>query len=247
MPRTARKQSSTGIYHVMMRGINRQSIFLDDEDNEKFLQTVSDCKKVSEFDLYAYCLMGNHVHLLIKEGKETLEQIFKRIGSRYVYWYNWKYMRCGHLFQDRYKSETVENDPYFVTVLIYIHQNPIKAGFSKTIDDYKWSSYSEYVKKSRIIDTEFALELIGHSEFKKIMNRKIDGICLENAEQRKRLTDDEFSKAIESSLNIKPNQIQFESREGMEHILRAALTIEGASTRQLSRVTGISANIIWRL
>ena len=109
MPRTARKKSSTGIYHVMLRGINRQSIFEDDEDNEKFLQTIKDCKDVSEFELYGYCLMGNHVHLLLKEGKESLELVFKRIGARYVFWYNWKYRRCGHLFQDRFKSEAVES------------------------------------------------------------------------------------------------------------------------------------------
>ena len=66
MPRAARKKSSTGIYHVMLRGINGQPIFLDDEDNEKFLQTLKECKAVSEFELYGYCLMGNHLHLLLR-------------------------------------------------------------------------------------------------------------------------------------------------------------------------------------
>lgn len=70
MPRNARKQSESGIFHVMLRGIDRQVIFQDDEDCEKYLQCLSDCQKVSDFTLYAYCLMGNHVHLLLQEGPE---------------------------------------------------------------------------------------------------------------------------------------------------------------------------------
>ena len=128
MPRAARKKSETGVYHVMLRGIDRQVIFLDDEDCEKYLQCITDCQQISGFKLHAYCLMGNHLHLLIQEGKEPLEQIFKRIGVRHVYWFNWKYKRSGHLFQDRFKSEPVQDDAYFLTVLRYIYQNPVKAG-----------------------------------------------------------------------------------------------------------------------
>ena len=128
MPRQARKKSNCGIYHIMLRGINQQQIFEDAEDYERFLDILKDCKEICEFELYAYCLMGNHVHLLIKEKKEPIEQIVKRIGSRFVYWYNVKYQRKGHLFQDRFKSEPVDTQKYFSTVLIYIHRNPIKAG-----------------------------------------------------------------------------------------------------------------------
>ena len=93
--------------------------------------------------------MGNHIHLLIKPEKEPLEQVFKRIGGRYVYWYNVKYQRVGHLFQDRFKSEPVEDDSYFLTVIRYIHQNPVKAGLCKNIKDYKYSSYAEYNTRGR--------------------------------------------------------------------------------------------------
>jgi REP element-mobilizing transposase RayT len=70
MPRTARRKSSTGIYHIILRGINRQTIFYDEEDNEKFIQTIADFKRVSGFSIFGYCLMGNHVHLLIQEERE---------------------------------------------------------------------------------------------------------------------------------------------------------------------------------
>ena len=74
--------------------------------------------------------MSNHIHLLLKEGEEDLGTLFKRIGASYVYWYNWKYNRTGHLFQDHFKSEPVEDDTYLLTVLRYIHQNPLKAGIT---------------------------------------------------------------------------------------------------------------------
>src|SRR5690554_1287672 len=128
MPRRARQKSSTGVYHVMLRGINKQIIFHDQEDYKKYIQTIRDYKQLCEYEIYAYCLMNNHIHLLIKEGKEDLGIIFRRIGSKYVYWYNLKYKRCGHLFQDRYRSEVVETEHYLLTVLRYIHQNLVKAG-----------------------------------------------------------------------------------------------------------------------
>jgi len=247
MPRVARKKSATGIYHVMLRGINRQTVFEDDEDNEKFLQTIEDCKKVSGFKLYGYCLMGNHVHLLMEEGKENLELIFKRIGARYVFWYNWKYKRCGHLFQDRYKSEVVESDPYFAVVLRYIHQNPKKAGICKLIDEYKWSSYNDYIYRRGITDNELALGIIGESNFKEFMSTEKDETCLDYDDQIKRLTDSELIAIIKENYDISAMMIQNEPRENMERILRDILKIDGVSTRQLSRVTGVSVNIIWCL
>ena len=159
MPRTAREKSESGIYHIMLRGINQQNIFEDEEDNKKFIDILERYKTEIDYKIYAYCLMGNHVHLLVKEGKEELSNTMKRIGTAYVYWYNWQYGRKGHLFQDRYKSEAVENDRYFLTVLRYIHQNPIKAGLVKDIETYEWSSYKEYIGEKGIVDTDFVLSM----------------------------------------------------------------------------------------
>ena len=127
MARLARERSNSGIYHVMVRGINRQSLFEDDEDRQRLIQTIGVYKSISNYDLYGYCLMNNHIHLLMRETREPISQAIKRISSSYVHWYNLKYKRCGHLFQERFKSEVVETNAYFLTVLRYIHQNPIKA------------------------------------------------------------------------------------------------------------------------
>jgi len=130
MARQIRKKSGTGIYHVMLRGINRQDIFEDDED---YLQMVSILRGQSErYDekglrlssfciFYAYCLMSNHLHLLIQEREDSVSNIVKRIGVTYAHYFNKKYERNGHLFQDRFRSEPVDNIEYFVTLLRYIH------------------------------------------------------------------------------------------------------------------------------
>ena len=120
MPRKARQKAESGIYHVMLRGIDRQLIFEDTEDYLRFLNIVQECREICGFQLFAYCLMGNHVHLLLKVRNDDLETVFKRIGGRYVYYYNVKYQRIGHLFQDRFRSEPVDDDAYFLSVLRYI-------------------------------------------------------------------------------------------------------------------------------
>lgn len=160
MPRGARVKSETGIYHVMMRGIGLQDIFIDDESCMRYLDTLARYREEFNFELYAYCLMSNHLHLLIREGIEPLACSMKRIGVSYVYWYNWQYGRKGHLFQDRYRSEPVENDGYFLTVLRYIHQNPLKAGMVQDVGDYKWSSYNEYLHKPFLVNVDFVLEML---------------------------------------------------------------------------------------
>jgi REP element-mobilizing transposase RayT len=164
MARRARRKSDSGIYHVMARGIDRQEIFRNPEDYEKYRQVLKECKSISGYELYAYCLMPNHVHLLFHESEEGLGKTFQRIGSRYAAWFNKKYARCGHLFQDRFKSEPVEDDRYFLVLLRYIHLNPVAAKICRGAADYRWSSYRELVGKSSLIDPNYPLKLFSDSK-----------------------------------------------------------------------------------
>ena len=128
MPREARKLSGSNIYHVMLRGINRQDIFEDDSDRRHFMFVLKECKEISGFRLHAFVLMSNHIHVLIEPADEPLDTVISRIGIRYAVWYNRKYQRAGHLFQDRFRSENVETDQYYMTVFRYILRNPAKEG-----------------------------------------------------------------------------------------------------------------------
>lgn len=249
MPRKARKKSKTGIYHIMVRGINRQRIFEDDEDCEKFIDTVKQSKEKSGFELYGYCIMGNHAHLLLREGKESVSLSMQRICSSFVYWYNRKYDRFGHLFQERYKSEVVENEAYLITVLRYIHQNPIKAGITDTVLGYKWSSYNEYIVKQKIIDTEFILKLFGEEkqtakvEFERYMNEVNQDICLDYKE-RHRISDYKAIQIIEENYGVKKGLFHLLERQERDMILKKLKSIDGVTIRQLARVTGVSKYIV---
>ena len=249
MPRSMREKSQTGIYHVMLRGINQQIIFNDLEDYQKFIEILNDCKAISGYEIYAYCLMNNHAHILLKVQKEDLSQIFKRIGVRYVHWYNWKYNRRGHLFQDRFKSEPVENEEYFLTVLRYIHQNPVKAGITKTIDEYRYSSYNEYIEKktNSLVDIKFALDMLGEKEFIRFNNENNENKCMEYDYSDYRITDNDAMEIISREsgcANIEQFlNLSIERRDNSIRIYKEM----GMSIRQISRLTGVSFGVARRI
>ena len=196
MSRTSRSYSQSGIYHILFCGINQQNIFEEKADYERFIEITANVKSQMEFEIYAYCLMSNHIHILLKVEKEDLEQIMKRIAGSYVYWYNWKYYRKGHLFQDRFKSEPVEDDEYFLTVMRYIHQNPVKSEIVNSVSEYKYSSYYEYEKESQIVDTEFAFSILSKENFLLFNNKINDEKCLDIEEVSFRLSDADAKEII---------------------------------------------------
>lgn len=252
MPRCARKKSESGIYHIMMRGINRQVVFVEDEDREKFIETISCYKIISQFELYGYCLMDNHVHLLVKEVVEPVSMIIKRISSSFVYWYNRKYERCGHLFQERFKSEAVDSEAYFLTVLRYIHQNPLKAGLSQNIEKYKWSSANDYIKTPVIVDTGYALGMFSEERtqavrlLKEYMNEHNEDRCLEN-DEKYRMTDPEVRMHFAGCGVADTDELKQLGKNRREEIIRAVKALNGVTIRQLSRITGISKSVIDRI
>lgn len=235
MARTARKKSTTGIYHIMLRGNNKEVLFYEDEDYQKVLKTIKYCIEKSGIEIYAYCIMPNHIHLLIKEGAEPLEVTFKRFGCKFVYWYNMKYKRVGHLFQDRFKSEAVEDDSYFLTVLRYIHNNPVKACLSKKPEDYDYSSYNSYFKKNEFVSTGKALSMISRKELIRYHNSGNDDNCLEIPDESlKKLTDEEALIAIKRiTKNCSKEDFKDLNNDEKLQLIRE-MKKSGASIRQIS-------------
>ena len=191
----------------MMRGINRQTLFNDEEDSVKFIQTLQRYREICEYSLYAYCLMGNHLHLLLKEGKEPLETVMRRICGSYVLWYNKKYDRVGYLFQDRFKCEPVEDEAYLLTVLRYIFQNPLKASIVTKIQNYTWTNYIDYIEGSNETDTDLTLDIFSADREKAVscfieyINKKNDDECLDIL-KKGRLTDDDARKIIKDHCKV---------------------------------------------
>ena len=243
MPRCKREKSESGIYHIMIRGINKQQIFHDSKDCEKFLYILSDCKEKSHFKLFAYCLMGNHIHILLQETDEPIGQIFRRIGARYVYWYNYKYQRTGHLFQDRFKSEPVETDEYFLSALAYIHNNPVKAGIVNHPSDYTYSSYNRYFGNDSLIDTDYLWKLIQHNQYETLHQK--DGFeHIDIATHKERLFDSQaqeiISKYTDCNTLEEYQKMEYENQLKFIHIFKD----EGLSIRQICRLTGLPKRIV---
>jgi REP element-mobilizing transposase RayT len=270
MPRYARRKSNSEVYHVMLRGINRMLIFYDDDDRTKFLETMDRMKKEGEFEIYAYCLMDNHIHLLIKEGEDTVQRALKRIGVSYAYYFNKKYARVGHVFQDRFRSEAIEDESYLMTAARYIHNNPVQAGIVERAGDYRWSSYREYLisgQKSRRVNVDVILEMFSRNErdavvkFAEFTNEIINEstteefIDIDNTaekpEMQVRSAASATSKSILEEL-LKSHGYRvtefrnLKDKVKRDEILREIKEKSPMSIREMAKMLGISKDIIFR-
>lgn len=227
MARKAREISNNKVYHVMLRGVNKQQIFECEED---------------------------YAHLLIKEADEAIGDVMKRIYSSYVYYYNRKYDRVGHLFQERFKSQPVEDWEYFVTLLRYVHQNPLKPRLVKDLKEYQWSSWNEYLGRFenpfstiepvlRRISLEELSELIG----KPMTEEEEEGVLdIDNQQQKTQLSDEEVWRILEECSGVR-NASEFQAlpRPKQKHYLYMAHE-NGVGPRTLSRLTGVSYSVVYK-
>ena len=251
MPRVPREKSPSGLYHAMVRGINKEQIFKDHEDRIVFLEKLMKVKERSECKIYAYCLMNNHIHLLIGEGKETIGHVMRRLGSAYAYWYNQKYNRVGYLFQGRFRSEPVNADSYLLTAVRYVHQNPVKAGIVLDCCDYPWSSYNEYINPEEsargIADTELVLDMAAGLKQFKDFHRDYDNISMIDIEADIRITDGHAKELIIQVLAGKTAvDILKMKKPDRNKLIRDLKALPGVSQKQIMEVTGLSRSIIQR-
>lgn len=251
MARQPRLLSGTGMYHVMFRGINRQEIFNHDADYKKLKEILLRVKKESSMQIYAYCMMPNHVHLFLREENPgDISTIMKKILSHYATWFNLKYERIGSLFASRYKSIPVEDDCYFLSLARYIHKNPIKACLVDDMQSYGYSSYADYTGNSNeFVDIEFLLDMLDECRETAIKNF----ITFHSAE------DDEVYE-IESSMQqkdmnlkrriisvsggMKPHEIKSLPKHKRNEMIIKIASEREFSARSLERLTGISRDTI---
>lgn len=259
MPRLARQKSNTGIYHLMLRGTNKQQIFHDEQDYIKFLTTLERYRKEAGFTVYGWCLMGNHVHLLIKEGKEELSLTMKRIGVSFAKYYNWKYNASGHLFQDRYRSENIENEGYLISVIRYIHRNPVKAGMVQSPKDWRWSSCKDYFCNTNcsplLVETDLVLGYFSETK-EKAVKAFIDYNLMDNEDKYMddddvrhiaRFTDEMAHDAIKKLIDgLEIANIKSLPKLQRTQIISRIKTIRGVTQRQISRILGLPLSLINR-
>lgn len=147
MPRVSRLVCDNAVYHILNRGHDRRKLFPQADDFKSFKDTISRYKKRFRFDLYHYCFMSNHFHLLLKiEKGNELSLLMKGICQSYAFSYKRKYNFSGYLFQNRYKSIFISKDSYLMECGRYIERNPVRAGIVADPGQYHWSSYNRYAK-----------------------------------------------------------------------------------------------------
>lgn len=251
MPRQPRQLSASGIYHIMCRGIDRQQLFCDDLDNTKFMAALSMVQS-DDFEILAYCLMGNHFHLLARTAKDSIDAMelaMKRLGIRYANHYNQRYTRLGPVFQGRYKSVPVQGTRYFLRVLRYIHQNPVKAGLCREMQDYAYSSYADYFAPRKVclcpVRTGYALRLMDADTLRawhELPEENPATLDIEDA----RVPDAVLAALIEKSAGCPPAMLRALPPETLEPLLRRLVREEGAHVPQLARLTGLARGVIQR-
>lgn len=237
-----RKVSISGIYHIVVRGINKADVFIDDEDYLKLLYIIKDLQDKEPVKIFAYCIMTNHVHMLIQR-EDNLGELMKKILCRYVNWYNKKYDRTGHLFQNRFFSQPVETEAYFIAALQYIYNNPVAGGLAQQGLEYKWSNFCEW--------------------FWEVGNRPHICVKYEELPVRPLLLDSKFTaksfELVENVSDLKIRKLSLEllnlkSWQAIQDIKEADLRRcvgyllqKGARTRAIARVFGLSRRNIARI
>lgn len=245
MSKIKRIHSKTNIYHIILRGINKQIIFQDEYDYIEFINIMKLYKASHSFQIYAYCLMDNHIHLLINVAPELLSPLMHKIEVKYVEWYNKKYQRTGHLFQGRFKSEPVEDEAYLLTVFRYIHQNPLNAGIEQHVSTYMWSSFNDYVTlNNTFVDIfEIISHFQNHESCLSFLQKPSKQKCMEYFNS-KRIQDAEAIEIIKKSLgHFSLDAFQKMAYKERDYYILLLLE-KGLSKNQLNRLTGISRTTI---
>lgn len=168
MPRMSREKAYDAIFHVMCRSITEVKLFKDDSDKKKYMALIKKYQKLFEFKVYGYCLMNNHVHLIIDANGSDISKVMHGINFSYAQYFNKRHKRHGHLFQDRFKSNVVDNERYLFVLSAYIHNNPIKLKRFKTCpEEYEFSSLPIYLGLNQdpylIVDIGFIMSLLGNN------------------------------------------------------------------------------------
>ncbi|MCG2706986.1 MAG: transposase [Candidatus Omnitrophica bacterium] len=155
MTRGARILLDNVCYHILNRGNHKQNIFLEESDFGKYLQLLKHYKKKYAFKLFGYCLMPNHIHLILEPRQpDNLAKFMQGLTQAYTAWFNKKYRKAGRLWQGRFKSMVVGKDDYFIECIYYIETNPVRAALALSPADYHWSSYRErtFGSENRLLD-----------------------------------------------------------------------------------------------
>ena len=250
-----RLQSEADIYHVFSRGTGGHILFEDNADRLTLLEMLSQELDRYNCELYAFCLMGNHFHLVLHPKTERLHQFMGTFQSRYAKYFNRRHDRQGHLFQGRYGSTAIMSDEHLMTVVRYVHLNPIEEKLSCSCE-YRWSSYREYLRDepdghasrgNRIVNTRFVLSVFGGQQaFRTFHEHGIVEKQRNTSFAQCSLEDVEAVERIKLALGTDVFKIIASTDKRERNRLLRKMKQLGFSCNRIARLTGLGKSIVRR-
>ena len=250
MARKLRRNSKTGAQHIALKGHDSRIVFHDDEDRQDFLNSLSNACKKYKINILEYCLMDNHVHLVLHGQIDLMGKVFQSLGASFGQRHNRKYQREGSVWKSRYFSNPIDSFKELALVAAYIYNNPIAAGLTQTQAAYRWSSY-KYLdcKNAQIVNNKALDDLVSIDEIKLITAEHAyskygiyDG--MKDVFPRPRLLDTKVQDIASAFLKKKRLSVSIEAitsiKEKFQNELIKKLFKAGSNCSQIARVTGLS-------
>lgn len=244
MVRQNRRRAESGFYHVVLKGSGSQILFEDNDDRRAFLSYLEEMLARYDSQLIAWCLMDNHVHLVVSDARGKVSACIHDLATSYAVYFNKRHNRGGQVFDGRFHSVPIESDRQLLCAVRYVHDNPAKAGISTT-DTYAWSSYRAYLQgRSGCTSIGLVLDMLGDARGFKAFSESSEYADYE-FRAGARWTDEEALEAVREVVGGVPSSIKALPVHERNECLRL-LRDRGLSVRQLERLTGIGRGIITR-
>lgn len=242
--RQARKLSESGFYHVVSKGEADQALFYSDDDRRRYVLDLGGVCEEYGLLLRSYCLMSNHVHLLVEDVDTALSAAMKELNERYAMYFKRLTGRTGHVFKNRFWSEPVEDEAYLLCAMRYIHANPAVAGICKAAA-YPWSSARDYLGREGIANTELLLDMLGGRDgfIQFSRNEPLPAVAFEGSRLSAHLTDDELRRVAQEVVGD-CDSLQSLGRDEQITALKRLLKC-GFSRMEVVRATDLTKHFVY--
>lgn len=247
MPRTPRARTKSGIHHIVVQGVRNRNIFFKDENKDLYLDILLRYRARFEMEIYAYCILENHCHILLKEGLIDVSSFMRRVGVSYSYWYKKREEETGAIFRGRYLSEPLEEGK-LADLIRFIHEEPVERGLVQNPEEYIWSSARRYQRQGAFYRREFESVCAEEQSNYGSQRKRLSGAFLEEVPSKFGKSLEEAEEALQKRLGERGmEELPRMSMEERNNLLWQLRYEDDISIQLVSRITGIGRGVIQRI